>query len=71
MALKGEMERRQLQDVLGIAHRPHFVQTYLNPALKAKLIEMTLSDKPTSRNQRYRRTSAGETLARHIKGARP
>ena len=65
------MERRQLQDVLGIAHRPHFVQAYLNPALRTRLIEMTLPDMPTSKNQRYRRTSAGETLARQIKEARP
>ena len=27
---------------------------------------MTLPDKPTSRNQRYRRTSAGEALARQL-----
>ena len=49
-----------------IAHRPHFLETYLNPALKAGLIEMTLPDKPTSRNQRYRRTSAGEALAHQL-----
>ena len=66
LALTGEMRRRQLQDLLGIAHRPHFLQTYLNPALEAGFIEMTLPDKPTSRNQRYRRTSAGETLARQL-----
>ena len=66
LALTGEMRRRQLQDLLGIAHRPHFLQTYLNPALEAGFIEMTLPDKPTSRNQRYRRTSAGEALARQL-----
>ncbi len=49
-----------------IAHRPHFLETYLNPALKAGLIEMTLPDKPTSRNPRYRRTSAGEALAHQL-----
>ena len=46
--------------------RPHFLATYLNPALKAGLVEMTLPDKPTSRNQRYRRTSAGEVFAQRI-----
>ena len=66
LALKGEMRRLELQDLLRIAHRPHFLETYLNPALKASLIEMTLPDKPTSRNQRYRRTSAGEALARQL-----
>lgn len=66
LALTAEMRRRQLQDVLCIAHRPHFMETYLNPALEADLIEMTLPDKPPSRNQRYRRTSAGEALARQL-----
>ena len=66
LALTGEMRRLELQNLLRIAHRPHFLETYLNPALKAGLIEMTLPDKPTSRNQRYRRTSAGEALARQL-----
>ena len=66
LALTGEMRRLELQDLLRIVHRPHFLETYLNPALKAGLIEMTLPDKPTSRNQRYRRMSAGEALARQL-----
>ena len=66
LALKGEMRRHQLQDLLHLAHRPHFLAKYLNPALQAGLIEMTVPDKPTSRNQRYRRTSAGEALARKL-----
>ena len=66
LMLTREMHRRELQTVLGIAHRPHVLAAYLNPALEADLIEMTLPDKPTSRNQRYRRTSAGEALARQL-----
>ena len=64
--LTKDMSRRELQTVLGIAHRPHFLAAYLNPALEAGLIEMTLPDKPTSWNQRYRRTPAGEALARQL-----
>ena len=70
LALAGEMQRHQLQDLLRIAHRPHFLATYLNPALNAGLVEMTLPDKPTSRNQRYRRTSAGEVFAQRIGSSR-
>ena len=66
LMLTRDMHRRELQKVLGIAHRPYFLAAYLNPALEAGLIEMTLPDKPTSRNQRYRRTSAGEALARQL-----
>ena len=66
--LTGEMNRPQLQDILGISNRPHFVKAYLEPALKAGLIEMTLPDKPKSRKQRYRLTARGEALAAQIKG---
>ena len=65
-ALTGEMNRPQLQEMLGISHRPHFVAVYLGPALKAGLIEMTLPGKPRSRKQSYRRTAAGEALAQEI-----
>ena len=66
--LSGEMGRTQLQAVLELAGRGNFIAAYLKPALAAGLIEMTLPDKPTSRNQRYRRTAAGQTLAERIKG---
>ena len=65
-ALTAAMRRHELQDLVRIAHRPHFLEKYLNPALEAGLIEMTLPDKPTSRNQRYRRTPAGEALVRQL-----
>ena len=42
------------------------LQAAMKPALKAGIIEMTLPDKPTSRNRRYRCTSAGEPLARQL-----
>ena len=66
LALTREMRRQQLQGLLRITHRPHFLEKYLNPALKAGFVERTLPDKPTSRNQRYRRTPAGEALARQL-----
>ena len=66
-ALTGEMSRAELQAALSLTHRDYFTATYLRPALEAGLIEMTLPDKPTSRNQRYRRTAAGEALARQAK----
>ena len=62
-ALTHEMGRAHLQAAMRLAHRDHFTAAYLRPALEAGLIEMTLPDKPTSRNQCYRRTAAGEALA--------
>lgn len=64
--LTGEMSRPLLQDILGISNRSHFVKAYLEPALKAGLILMTLPDKPKSRKQRYRRTARGEAFAEQI-----
>ena len=67
-ALTCEMGRAELQAVLGLTHRPHFITSYVRPALDAGVIEMTLPKKPTSRRQRYRCTAAGEALARHSTG---
>ena len=62
--LTSPLGRAELQAALQLTHRPHFIASYLRPAVAAGLIEMTLPDKPTSRYQRYRRTAAGEALAR-------
>ena len=67
VALTGEMSRAELQMALQLRHRRHFTTAYLKPALKAKLVEMTLPDKPNSQNQRYRRTAGGEALAVRLK----
>lgn len=51
--------REELQKVVGLKHRPHFIKTYLHPLLVAGWIELTIPDKPKSRNQRYRTTVLG------------
>ena len=51
-----EMNKAELMKVLGMSHVENFRLTYLQPALKAGLIEMTIPDKPNSRLQKYRRT---------------
>ena len=54
-ALGGEMlSTRELLDRLALKHRPTFITTYLRPALKLGLIEMTIPDKPNSSKQKYR-----------------
>ena len=67
VAVQRETSRAGLQAALKLRDRRSFIDTYLQPAFEAGLIEMILPDKPTSRHQRYRRTSAGEALARQLK----
>ena len=69
-AVQGEMSRAEMLAALNLSDRRSFRNTYLSPALEAGLIEMTLPDRPTSRNQRYRRTPAGEALARQLAESR-
>jgi ATP-dependent DNA helicase RecG len=44
---------------LSLRDRRHFKEVYLESAMEADLIEMTIPDKPTSGNQRYRLTAKG------------
>jgi Fic family protein len=43
----------ELMDKVGIKSRASFKKNYLDPLLKSGIIEMTIPDKPMSRNQRY------------------
>lgn len=51
---KDVLSTTEIMQRLGLSHRPTFRQNYLNPALSLGVIEMTIPDKPTSRNQKYR-----------------
>lgn len=51
-AITGEKGRSQRQAALKLSHQDHFTPAYLRPALNAGLIEITLPETPTSRNQR-------------------
>jgi ATP-dependent DNA helicase RecG len=60
--VSGEMARQELMDALGLKDRKHFSDAYLQPALDAGLLEMTIPDKPQSSKQRYRLTEQGNAL---------
>lgn len=47
----------------------HFSREYLQPALEAGYIEMTISDRPRINKQKYRLTEKGRTLRRIEGGA--
>lgn len=57
--VSAEMARQELMDALGLKDRKHFADAYLQPALDAGLLEMTIPDKPQSSKQRYRLTEQG------------
>ena len=50
-----ELSATEIMERLELSHRPTFRKNYLNPALEQELIEMTIPDKPSSRNQKYRK----------------
>jgi ATP-dependent DNA helicase RecG len=54
--------RKELQSLLGLKDPDHFRLAYLQPALAAGLIEMTIPDKPTSSAQKYRATATGKSF---------
>lgn len=62
MKATGEMARQELMDALGLKDRKHFGDAYLQPALEAGLLEMTIPDKPQSSKQRYRLTEQGRAV---------
>ncbi len=57
--MDGDMSRAKIQDKLNLANRVNFIKTYLNPAIEMDFIELTIPDKPKSRNQKYRLTLKG------------
>lgn len=58
--VSGEMARQELMEALGLKDRKHFGDAYLQPALDAGVLEMTIPDKPQSSKQRYRLTDLGQ-----------
>jgi len=63
---RGEKSRQELQDAMGLKNLKHFRLAYILPGLASKHIEMTIPDKPNSRQQRYRATSKGLQHLRKI-----
>ncbi|MPM82068.1 hypothetical protein SDC9_129126 [bioreactor metagenome] len=54
------MSRKDLQDAIGLLDAEHFRKTYINKALEFKVIEMTIQEKTTTSNQKYRISGVGK-----------
>lgn len=48
--------RQEMMEFMGLVNRKHFSNHYLQPLLKEGLLEMTIPDKPQSKNQKYHTT---------------
>ncbi len=56
----GEKTASELIKIFGRSNRSKFQKKVLKPLIKAGLLEMTIPDKPQSRNQKYRLTTEGQ-----------
>jgi len=62
LILQFEMKSAEIQELMELKNREHFKNIYLNPAIEQDFIELTIPDKPTSPNQKYRLTQKGKQL---------
>lgn len=63
----GEHSRLELMKMIGLSNREYFRKEYLQKALNANLIELTIPDKPRSNKQKYRLTRKGKKLQEQLK----
>lgn len=66
--VNGDIKRIELQHQLKLADAEHFRKHYLLPALEQGVLAMTIPEKPTSSNQRYRLTSQGKIVRKRLDG---
>ena len=66
--MSGEMSRQEVCDALKLKSKSDVKKRFLDPCLEDGWIEMTMPTKPSSRNQRYRLTTAGRRVAEPLRG---
>ena len=63
---EGIHNRTELQMKLGLQDREHFRKSYLQPAVEAGLVALTIPDKPKSSKQEYKLTDLGKRMIEGI-----
>lgn len=58
----GALGNAEIREAFGLKDRRRLRETYMDPALDAGLVEMTIPNKPNSRLQKYRLTAKGREL---------
>ncbi len=64
-----EKTASELMGQIGRNNRSKFRESVLKPLIHAELVEMTVPDKPRSRNQKYRLTQKGRNLLYYLQGS--
>jgi len=67
LSSKGPLGNAEILAELKLKNRRRMRENYIAPALKTRLIEYTIPDKPNSRLQKYRLTDKGREM---VKAAR-
>jgi len=62
LILEDELSGDAIQEILGLSDREYFRKEHIKPAIEQGLIEMTIPDKPNSKNQKYRLTKTGKQM---------
>ena len=62
LVITGDKKQSEIINALGLKNKNNFRRRYLNPAVDAGLVEMTIPDKPNSRLQKYRLTDKGKEM---------
>ena len=60
----------EIRKKLNYTNRTKFRQSHIAPLLEADLLEMTIPDKPTSSNQKYRTTEKGLQILEQNNGGK-
>ena len=64
--MSGDMTRKEIRDALKLKDWGNVKKRYLDPCRHRGWIEMTIPEKPTSRNQRFRITPAGRACVEAV-----
>ena len=63
---KDQLTLKQMMEMMGLKHRPNFIDNYLNPAIADGYVHLLYPDKPHHPRQKYLLTVKGLTFYHDI-----
>jgi predicted transcriptional regulator len=64
--MKSTHSGSEIMKMLSLKHRPTFLYKYLQPAIDAGLVALTIPEKPKSSKQKYQLTEKGRSFLRSL-----